>query len=1320
MQDLQQNLRTTGLTSYAPPSTRLSGSSFRLPSLQQTLSGMNYSKLLTPYAPQRLGIWKQFGLGTISLVTGVGSKLGLMDKPQRPQGTGEIIANVLGTIVGSIPLIALTKFTAGVALAPLLKAMNVAGSVSTKASMVGAASAAGKAVTAAQIAKMVPTGAKIAESVLTGAQLGAVQGWLQDEDIAKSALTTGAIYGAFPAIGAGFKAGKLALQRAGTISSKGASVSTAVKEPFVKAAFTRHGEQAALAKVKKLYKDIGQVISDTDAEASARKVLDNLGTITKTDLNSFLASKDVGQAGIKEFLKKSAVDQLRDITIMATSEKYVDSLVRPMMGYATQGMLSQKGDVGIKAMEILGSVKNLKTPLNTDTVKQFGKVAVSTGKGQPKQAMFFGLKSLDKNINAYMNAKTSLDQTIALKNLISQGEGILKSAGKKKAKDLAAYTTKYFNRDKQIADMVSLARRSQYQITGQVSGLMQKGILTNNNMHSVALIKRELTTPHAHRAIKLGDGYNFDKVYHEDVTKVLDKIQQQFPELSVLNYDDPNKFIAQFVQAGKSLGLPEKELKALTALNTELQGTVKRLGSKAIQAKKIISLLPDEPELRGKALAQEVRAFMSNNPNYIKFSKAAEIKEATIPLWDRKFSPARYLIGETNADRLRDAKMSKDIYADYRMSTIRSMQAEAKKAGITNTSKIMGILESAENDKIIKRFINMDTKKVMEDRIPELAKELGISVPEAKIVATTRSLFETIFTEAGIDYDKYIEGYLPHFKNLFKKRVNVSSGISDLKKSLFRAGMDKDKIQDYMWVNELTRDVNSVLPEGASLWDMMERYVMGASKKIHYQKVLQHMNKTFAKDKTAAGEIRRAAVEKIRDRLMYTPGPIEKQMDAGINFILKMFGAEKLSSGKPMSEFVGMVTELQILGGLGFNPFSAAKNLTQKILPIVQLGEGNPIKGMKLYADYKALPKATKQAIQAMNDVLNHRIYHEGLELTNSAVQGFLKRIPGGTKISQGYGKYRDASMQMFKMADQSNVKDSFGMAYLKAVKDGYGVMEAKEFALSSTMATQFMYGIDGPLMFAGSGGRFLGTFMSWPLNWAKLLYEEAVTLGDVQTAVATVGAMAIGSEMLSLTGISFRSVHPVQVAEGIWPLAMLHGEERWPISLKLGAFGLQSMKALASGDPDAIDRSFDKLKRTASVMFPGRQAQKMIEFIGLAKNDWKQFDTRSRLRYESSKAESIKGLLGPTVGAQERYDEWNQISRMTSSYRRSRRLAIEAFMDGDLNRFVQLQERLQLNFGKEITEADIMQEVKLRGMTSVERQMIGLPAELRDAYFGD
>jgi len=101
-------------------------------------------------------------------------------------------------------------------------------------------------------------------------------------------------------------------------------------------------------------------------------------------------------------------------------------------------------------------------------------------------------------------------------------------------------------------------------------------------------------------------------------------------------------------------------------------------------------------------------------------------------------------------------------------------------------------------------------------------------------------------------------------------------------------------------------------------------------------------------------------------------------------------------------------------------------------------------------------------------------------------------------------------------------------------------------------------------------------------------------------------------------------------------------------------------------------------------------------------------------MRYEMTPREALLSLLGPTTMARERREELRRIELEHKRYRDLRSKAIQAYFDGDAERFWRYQQELIARGGQPIQVQDIRQEMLLRAMPAVERYRRGLPEAYR------
>lgn len=627
----------------------------------------------------------------------------------------------------------------------------------------------------------------------------------------------------------------------------------------------------------------------------------------------------------------------------------------------------------------------------------------------------------------------------------------------------------------------------------------------------------------------------------------------------------------------------------------------------------------------------------------------------------------------------------------------------------------------------------------------EVAKQMGFeNVKQLKVSYQMKRAFNKIFEEADIDPMMYQVAYMPRFKTL------DGLGPNHFPQAFKTVGADKKLSDTLMWMNQMHRE----MPQGVYTYETdafkaFSRYMSGYSKKKAYEPVFKNINQ-YMKD-AKFSKSRMETYQKLQEHLKGVPTQIEQEMDRMIhNFgnALNWKGWNNTWGPKPTKEMMSVLAELQVMGGLGFNPFTAAKNLTQKILAFSSItDDGNPLHGMAWMMKAQAKKRTAEgKRMLSWNKIAEHRQFHESFSVVDDSMSAVLRKM-GLPDPAVGAGKaFKKASMKMFKATDMSNVEDTFLAKLLYMQSKGHNVTHAINAAHQTTMATQFMYGFDSPMFYKSTGplgpvGRAVGVFTSWPLNWAHLMYTQG-TAGEANRAIASVVSMAIASEVLGLTKFSFNSIHPAETAKGILPLAALEGEQKLPMLLRSAATAAGAYQAFRDGDFATVDQALTNFRQRMWLLVPaGTMMKRTIEIIDIAQAEWRKTgptgqrvhtnymdmfkggtefdvtDDRGRLRHTATAGEVARSFFGPTIEQNQRYQDWKRVSELDFAYKHMRRRAMDAFMEGDLEDFQYLQEQLVINFGKWIEPKDIKWEMELRGMSARERQLQGLPKSIKDPF---
>jgi|GEM_PF-5869167 len=521
------------------------------------------------------------------------------------------------------------------------------------------------------------------------------------------------------------------------------------------------------------------------------------------------------------------------------------------------------------------------------------------------------------------------------------------------------------------------------------------------------------------------------------------------------------------------------------------------------------------------------------------------------------------------------------------------------------------------------------------------------------------------------------------------------------------------------------------------IYKLLDRYIVSGAREKYYQPVFDSLDPLFGLKrkgaslpddfKKAASQVKfhasqKAYYEQLKSRMLGMPTGIEREFDEFVekwvpDVARTLLGMD--SSGRYMTQISAFMSELAYSGTLGYNPFAAIKNLTQQMSAVAQLSD-NPLEGIDYWWKAKRMmsTKTGQELLETLNVARTGRNPKEALDLQMLS----MSNIPGIGKLQKG-------AFKLFQWADTQNVDTSWMMRFLYERDRGFGIKEAVESAYSFTMATQFMYGVDSPLFFKGPVGSQIGMLMSWPLNFAAEI-QQLGNSGEWNKAVTLLASYAFGAEALSLTGLSFRSIHPTEVAKGFLPIAMLEGEEAMSIPIRLTLASYDGLKALASGDPEARETAWDNFKRASRAYVPySTQGRRILTTLEAVRNDYKIHERtllsqvtnseqgKGRLKYEMSKAEAILGLIGPTTNANNRWQSLETLATTESAYRRLRAQAINAFLADDYDKFLKKMTELRVRFGGKINISDIQQEIELRSMTNLQRRSTALPEAMRGQF---
>lgn len=593
-------------------------------------------------------------------------------------------------------------------------------------------------------------------------------------------------------------------------------------------------------------------------------------------------------------------------------------------------------------------------------------------------------------------------------------------------------------------------------------------------------------------------------------------------------------------------------------------------------------------------------------------------------------------------------------------------------------------------------------KKQSRERITEILEgtrsQAESTAAEWKAATQLRQLFNTMGKEFNIDSKRFLEFYVPRLR-----RVD-SFGTFE------RQLKDVMSPQDVKFFAEFKRS-GLAYPREKDIFSLVQAYIRGGANVKHLKPALDSVEKALVAAGTSRSKMK--LFKNLSSSMLGMPTETEILMDNALRVLAKKFFVDLDPQGRHTRKIVSLLTELQYAGTLGYNPFTAIKNLTQQILAISHL-DPDPMVGLDYWSQSaSSLFTRSGKNLSAMNPVRTSRMPLEAIDLQQLS----LESVPGLKHLQRG-------AFWMFRQSDLRNVDTSFNMKLLHSLDRGKPMKQAIEEAYSFVMSTQFMYGFDSPMLYKEPLGRLVGILGSWPINWAHLMKEQ-IGGPHKSKAIATIMGMALGAEALSLSGLSFRSIRPTETASGMLPVAMFQGEQGWPISLRAAYAGGEALRSLTA-DPETRREAFDKLWQRLQPMIPySTMAKRVIDTQALWRQDWVAYDEQSRVQYELARegplyemfgipGEGLRGMIGPTVENQRRWETMEMLRNQDNAYRAARKQAIDALLEGDIERFQKMQQHLLTFFGRVIESHDIERELEMRGMTAVERRMMGLPEEMR------
>ncbi|MGD9644012.1 MAG: hypothetical protein AB7V08_14940 [Elusimicrobiales bacterium] len=594
---------------------------------------------------------------------------------------------------------------------------------------------------------------------------------------------------------------------------------------------------------------------------------------------------------------------------------------------------------------------------------------------------------------------------------------------------------------------------------------------------------------------------------------------------------------------------------------------------------------------------------------------------------------------------------------------------------------------------------------------------------ERKVAAELRKLYDDLFREFGIDPDRYLKNYAP--------RIRQAGSVWQVYQATGRP-RDLQFFADFERVAKFPlfpRELNALT---AGL-----EYIRRGAQARFLGPVLKEMEKIV----TYMHPDKQRIYDEFVNAVLGRPLPDERLVQEIIGQAARSLLGEVPSWARKrvVNAISQYMTHLGYLGTIGGNVMSFLKNTLQQTAAIWVL-DRNFATGLKYFQKaYRAL--ATKEGQRLLDfcwvKTMREEVFLEALERRISLATG----RPEVGKILQAL---EDVGFKLYGKAEKLNVSVSYMMKLLYDLERGKPLAEAIEAANKFAADTQFLYGIDSPVFWKGPAGRLFGMLMSYPLNYVRMLAELKRTDPEwvMKTVSAVVGGTALMIGLSKLTGLDFYIETPaatvlehpvVRIARA----ALRRGgeftqETSLPVQMLVAtARAIPAAVNLLTGEATEDDRrTVQDFLRTVCNFVPFyTQGRRIYKFWRAARSGWEVADeTTGKLTYRFGEVpgwepgpldigarlvpEQYRSLIGPTVEQAERGAFFRLVDVAKGQQERLRDEAFQAWLEGDLQKFLQLQAELVSRGFNPLRMEDIERRLQEAEKTAAERAAEGLPEE--------
>jgi len=547
----------------------------------------------------------------------------------------------------------------------------------------------------------------------------------------------------------------------------------------------------------------------------------------------------------------------------------------------------------------------------------------------------------------------------------------------------------------------------------------------------------------------------------------------------------------------------------------------------------------------------------------------------------------------------------------------------ARHGGMDYSNKMEGIrhkiTHGLSKDELVEVSMMMEGLKEKEGKLGNVADRLREDVldPIHNKLVNARVLSE----------DQYVDDYFPHVQEMYE---SITGATLDAPNRWF--------------THERTGDLGDYNRNAAEVIDM---YIRASSKALYLDPWLDKWSPVFKELPVR----HRAIIETFVDALYGHPTVTEELMDNTMNVVWKGIGNvlgkdfHTVEGKRYASNVSRFFTSAFIQNVMGFNPWSVAKNMFQKIHNIAEVSAMptkddplKPIRGIDLWmkARKALMTPEGKEFNKKFNILRRNRVFTAGLDTIAEQDSKLTGILDNTSKIT----------MAGFKFADKTNIDEAFMMKWLANIEDGVGVRESLLSANDATIRTQFAYGIGKPALFRGPIGRSIGIVAQWPIEYFEMHGDWLKEKGWGKIPIA-IGLAALSSYVLRRLGMKMRIGVGHTASSHI--LARVAAQERLPILSKADDIQGAVKRILDRDDDTTVEALIELAEDTLPA---GQQAARIRRFKNAYENDWRLLDRRGNvvrkyafegILYDEFgvPGEAVRHLFGETA---ESFEYWSDI----------------------------------------------------------------------------